>query len=66
MYSFRFRTLSLACIPAAEVQPCARKGTPASHLVCAQIYSKTRLNIHPCRYDAYGMTIAEAASQGQN
>ncbi|DBA96974.1 hypothetical protein WJX77_003885 [Trebouxia sp. C0004] len=30
----------------------------------AKIYSKTRLNIHPCLYDAYGMTIVEAASQG--
>lgn len=30
----------------------------------ATIYSKTRLNIHPCLYDAYGMTIVEAASQG--
>lgn len=29
-----------------------------------QIYSKTRLNIHPCLYDAYGMTVVEAASQG--
>lgn len=28
------------------------------------IYSKTRLNIHPCLYDAYGMTVVEAASQG--
>lgn len=31
----------------------------------AQIYSKTRLNIHPCLYDAYGMTVVEAASQGE-
>lgn len=30
----------------------------------AKIYSKTRLNIHPCLYDAYGMTVVEAASQG--
>lgn len=30
----------------------------------AEIYSKTRLNIHPCLYDAYGMTVVEAASQG--
>jgi glycosyltransferase involved in cell wall biosynthesis len=30
----------------------------------AQIYSKTRLNFHPPTYDAYGMTIIEAASQG--
>ena len=30
----------------------------------AALYSATRLNFHPCRYDAYGMTIVEAASQG--
>ncbi|KAL0044261.1 hypothetical protein WJX82_007555 [Trebouxia sp. C0006] len=30
----------------------------------AKVYSKTRLNIHPCLYDAYGMTVVEAASQG--
>ena len=27
------------------------------------IYSQTILNIHPCRWDAFGMTIVEAASQ---
>ena len=31
-----------------------------------QIYSRTRLNIHPCLYDAYGMTVVEAASQGEH
>ncbi len=30
----------------------------------ADILSATVLNIHPCLYDAYGMTIVEAASQG--
>ena len=30
----------------------------------AQIFSATALNVHPCLYDAYGMTIVEAASQG--
>ena len=36
------------------------------HPVCyVQIYKQTRLNIHPCLYVAYGMTIVEAASQGQ-
>jgi hypothetical protein len=30
----------------------------------AGIFAATRLNVHPCRYDAYGMTIIEAASQG--
>eukprot|EP00210_Caulerpa_lentillifera_P002207 g2121.t1 len=30
----------------------------------AEIFAKTRLNIHPCHHDAYGMTIVEAASQG--
>lgn len=28
-----------------------------------EIFSKTKLNIHPCLYDAYGMTVIEAASQ---
>lgn len=30
----------------------------------ADIFAATALNIHPCLYDAYGMTIVEAASQG--
>eukprot|EP01023_Acetabularia_acetabulum_P016149 TRINITY_DN17974_c0_g3_i1.p1 TRINITY_DN17974_c0_g3~~TRINITY_DN17974_c0_g3_i1.p1 ORF type:complete len:405 (-),score=36.08 TRINITY_DN17974_c0_g3_i1:139-1353(-) len=30
----------------------------------AEIFSKSLLNVHPCQYDAYGMTIIEAASQG--
>eukprot|EP00887_Chlorella_sp_A99_P008095 scaffold12.g8095.t1 len=30
----------------------------------ASVYARTLLNIHPCTYDAYGMTIVEAASQG--
>ncbi|GFR41507.1 hypothetical protein Agub_g2201, partial [Astrephomene gubernaculifera] len=30
----------------------------------AQLYRQTRLNFHPSTYDAYGMTIVEAASQG--
>jgi glycosyltransferase involved in cell wall biosynthesis len=30
----------------------------------AVIYSRTQLNVHPCRYDAYGMTIIEAAAFG--
>lgn len=29
----------------------------------AELYAATRLNVHPCLYDAYGMTIVEAASQ---
>lgn len=29
----------------------------------ASLYSETALNIHPCAYDAYGMTVVEAASQ---
>lgn len=28
----------------------------------ADIYSQTLLNVHPCIYDAYGMTIVEAAA----
>ncbi|KAK9817271.1 hypothetical protein WJX72_012093 [[Myrmecia] bisecta] len=30
----------------------------------AQIYAQTKLNFHPCLYDAYGMTVVEAASRG--
>jgi len=30
----------------------------------ARIYARTRLNCHLCSYDAYGMTVVEAASQG--
>ena len=30
----------------------------------ADVFASTRLNVHPCRYDAYGMTVIEAASQG--
>ncbi len=29
----------------------------------ADIYRATLLNVHPCSYDAYGMTVVEAASQ---
>lgn len=29
----------------------------------AAVYRRTRLNVHPSTYDAYGMTIVEAASQ---
>lgn len=30
----------------------------------AGIYRATRLNVHPCHHDAYGMTVVEAASFG--
>ncbi|KXZ56199.1 hypothetical protein GPECTOR_1g172 [Gonium pectorale] len=30
----------------------------------ADLYRQTRLNFHPSTYDAYGMTVVEAASQG--
>eukprot|EP00850_Spirogloea_muscicola_P001236 SM000004S15106 [mRNA] locus=s4:1239196:1242035:- [translate_table: standard] len=30
----------------------------------ATVYSQTLLNIHPCVYDAYGMTVVEAAAFG--
>jgi glycosyltransferase involved in cell wall biosynthesis len=30
----------------------------------AAVFARTALNVHPCRYDAFGMTIVEAASQG--
>ena len=29
----------------------------------AAVYAQTILNVHPCRWDAYGMTVVEAASQ---
>ena len=29
----------------------------------ADLYRLTRLNVHPPTYDAYGMTVVEAASQ---
>ncbi len=29
----------------------------------ARVYAQTRLNVHPATYDAFGMTIVEAASQ---
>jgi glycosyltransferase involved in cell wall biosynthesis len=29
-----------------------------------EVFSQTLLNVHPCRYDAYGMTVAEAAAWG--
>mmetsp|Transcript_52500 Transcript_52500/g.166974 ORF Transcript_52500/g.166974 Transcript_52500/m.166974 type:complete len:123 (-) Transcript_52500:160-528(-) len=29
-----------------------------------EVYAHTRLNVHPCVYDAYGMTIVEAAAMG--
>jgi hypothetical protein len=29
----------------------------------AAMYSKTRLNVHTATYDAFGMTVVEAASQ---
>ena len=31
----------------------------------AGIFAATRLNMHPCLYDAFCMTIVEAASQGE-
>ncbi len=30
----------------------------------ARIFEATVLNVHPPLYDAYGMTVVEAASQG--
>ncbi|GAX77522.1 hypothetical protein CEUSTIGMA_g4966.t1 [Chlamydomonas eustigma] len=30
----------------------------------SRVFSQTRLNVHPATYDAFGMTIVEAASQG--
>lgn len=36
----------------------------AADCLPAQLYAQSVLNIHPPLYDAYGMTIVEAASQG--
>lgn len=30
----------------------------------AALFAQARLNVHPCEYDAFGMTVIEAASQG--
>ena len=30
----------------------------------AALYARTRLNVHPPRYDAFGMSIVEAAAFG--
>lgn len=30
----------------------------------SELFACTALNFHPCEYDAYGMTVVEAASQG--
>jgi glycosyltransferase involved in cell wall biosynthesis len=48
----------LAAWPAAVVQQ--RFMGPAE---LAALYRATRLNVHPCSYDAFGMTLVEAASQ---
>jgi len=32
--------------------------------LATEVFSRTRLNVHPCTYDAFGMTIVEAASMG--
>eukprot|EP00967_Tisochrysis_lutea_P021036 scaffold23885_cov14-Tisochrysis_lutea.AAC.1 len=34
--------------------------------LATEVFSRTRLNVHPCTYDAFGMTIVEAASMGQS
>ena len=61
---------SAAGIRGAECKSC--RGLMVSGLACSrcshrptmQVYAETALNFHPCAYDAYGMTIVEAASQG--
>ena len=40
----------------------ARKGDVPAGL--AALYARTRLNVHPPRYDAFGMSIVEAAAFG--
>ena len=48
---------------AANVPSCQIIESFLGPLEMAEIYSKTLLNVHPCAYDAFGMTIVEAASQ---
>lgn len=46
-------------VPEGRVE---RKFMSAGEL--AEVFACTVLNFHPCEYDAYGMTVVEAASQG--
>jgi hypothetical protein len=46
-------------VPEGQVE---RKFMTAQEL--AEVFARTVLNFHPCEYDAYGMTVVEAASQG--
>ena len=50
-----------------QLRVCTSPCNGLTMLVCFwwwQVFAATRLNIHPCAYDAYGMTVVEAASQG--
>lgn len=46
-------------VPEGSVE---RRFMNASEL--AGLFARTAMNVHPCIYDAYGMTVVEAASQG--
>lgn len=57
---------------AAEVKARLRRAAPSAVILddflgpaaLGAIYSATLLNIHPCLYDAYGMSVVEAAAFG--
>ena len=65
--------LVCACGPCAdELQRRVRAAAPAAVVLdaflgpqaLAAVYSATALNLHPCTYDAYGMSLVEAAAFG--
>ena len=57
---------------AAEVKGRIRAAAPSAVILdeflgaaaLAAVFSATRLNVHPCLYDAYGMSVIEAAAFG--
>jgi len=57
---------------AAEVKERLRKAAPSAVILedflgpeaLCGIFSATKLNVHPCLYDAYGMSVVEAAAFG--
>lgn len=56
----RFREATKNIPNASEL--CVESFLNATQL--GEIYSRTKLNVHPCRKDAYGMTVIEAAAFG--
>ena len=60
-YHCNCRTFGAACYKKAEAVASFQRHDWC--LLPAQLYAATLLNFHPSAYDAYGMTIVEAASQ---